>query len=793
MNAHTLDLLQFTKVAEIIARYAVTEEGCQAVLQKRPSIHGKKIEFEKKITGNFLQFLHEDDAPPIEVRPPLFDFFSELQTSGMRLDIDQIYAVGLLTESIRGLKLWHTHHCDTVCPLTDFIGALPSLETIHKKIFSFISKDGQLQKIASLTAIEKKITRLENESKKIMHSFFTDEKTRGLLQSDVPALRDGRQVLAVRANFKGRIKGIIHEYSQTGQTFYLEPDAAVQKNNELIFARAEYDRELHKLLRKLTNDIIDHYDVLSECWQRVIQLDSISAAALWAKKNNCSFALDSSDDVFFFLEQARHPLLGKNAVPIDLKLSAGIRMMIITGPNTGGKTVSLKTAALFAIMNQTGWPIPAGEHSRLAFFDYIACDIGDEQSLDESLSTFSAHMKTISEILDHAGSHSLVILDELGSGTDPQEGSAIGMAVLDELLQRQSTTFVSSHHGVLKHYAFTHPACMNASVEFNYHTSKPGYKILSDVPGESHAIDIAQLSGIPHRIVKQAQTYITGNHTDVSKLIQGLTEKYERLNIQEAEQKKSTQLLQEQQRKTDLKALQLRQKELELREQGYKRLSDLFDNQRKGLENLVRILQEGEITREKTLTVKKWIADFEFILVNEKKEIKNAQEEIHESTTVAAAVPHKPVQSLYEGMEVYVKTYKKSGTIIRQKKNNLWLVSIGGIKITARKSDLFLCEKKQSHKNSINVEFHKKNTPAPTFELRLLGMRLDEARKQLEQYIDNACIYNFKEFAIIHGKGNGVLQNMVHEYLRNLPFVLRFDFARPEHGGTGKTIVYIDG
>ena len=373
-----------------------------------------------------------------------------------------------------------------------------------------------------------------------------------------------------------------------------------------------------RILKELTARLSPSSESLADSLSRMVFLDGIGAAARWGRDWRCVFAediphqdlgagesADSGEESVsrLRLRQARHPLLGSRAVPIDLVLTPGGRVLIITGPNTGGKTVSLKTVALFALLNQSGWPVPAAETTALPIFDFIGCDIGDEQSLDQSLSTFSGHMKNVAGILASATEKSLVLLDELASGTDPQEGSAIAMAVLDSLLERGSVVLATTHHGVLKNYGYTHPSCVNASVDFDENTLSPTYRILMGVPGESHALDIAKRNGLDPAVVAAARGYLASERADVSALIKGLTAKHEELARFEKDKRAEERDLREKRRKTDLRELQLRQKEVELREQGYRRLDRLFDESRKQLENLVREIREGELTREKTLRI----------------------------------------------------------------------------------------------------------------------------------------------------------------------------------------------
>jgi len=465
----------------------------------------------------------------------------------------------------------------------------------------------------------------------------------------------------------------------------------------------------------------------------------------------------------------------------------------------------------------------------LPFFDYIGCDIGDEQSLDQSLSTFSGHMKNIARILEAVTEKSLVLLDELGSGTDPQEGSAIAMAVLDTLLEKKPVVLVTTHHGILKNYGYTHAACINASVDFDQDTLSPTYRILMGVPGESHALDIASRNGLDPRIVAQARSYLQEEQADVSALIRGLTAKHEELAVFEQEKKKEETALREKRRKIDLRDLQLRQKELELREQGYRQIGQLLDSSRKQLENLVREIREGEMTREKTVQVKSWLAELEASVASEYEGLTGARTEtaamrkelellrqqeaaaaesegngakkgtVHPGRQNARSGPnakpkaHPATEILPEfgpGVEVYVGAAKRRGTIVRAAKKGFWIVTTDSLKMAVSEAELApVPVNGQGKKVTIEVQTDMTGGDTPAFELKLLGMRHDEAQKALERQLDLASMKGMKEFSVVHGKGFGILQEMVQNTLKIYPAVSEYHFARPEDGGTGKTIV----
>ena len=809
MTSHTLEVLEFFRIAELIAGYCKSQEARERCLQKRPLHDAAAIAVAKELGRDILSFLQVDEPLPIKTLPPLEGVLKQLHTAGVCLTIEELYAAGLLALQVDELKAWSVKQKRAESAACVLIESMPSLPQTAQAVFSFIDKNGALRDIPSLTAIQKKMQRIEADIEKTMRSYCTDESTKGMLQTPAPVLRNGRQVIAVRSNFKGRIKGIIHEYSQSGQSFYLEPEGIVLRNNELMRAQAEYEQELHRLLMSISAKLAEEAHALEQAYALVLELDCAAAAARWAYTENGVFVPDTGNAQYFYLQAARHPLLGAAAVPIDLTLTADERILIITGPNTGGKTVSLKTAALFVLLNQTGWPVLAGEETRLPVFRYVGCAIGDEQSLDRSLSTFSAYMRTVGELLEAADEESLILLDELGSGTDPQEGGALAMAILDELVARRSRVLVTSHHGVLKNYAYRKSGCVNASVSFDEATLRPSYRILMGIPGESRAVDIAEKNGLSPAVIRAARAYMADSSADAAALIKGLMEKHTQLAVFEREKEKAEKALKEKQRRFDLNALKLRQKELLLRSQGYKRLNDLFEKKRNEIENLVREIQEGELTHEKTSKLKQFFADFGKMLAEEQTDIRNEQDELSAAQQAirnqeqeqgkssngmsANGVPAAgaPInETLAESMEVFIPHLHRRGVIIRKEKKN-WLVAVDTVKMTfpADKLEPLTPSAAPLRAPQVVVEAELHQESRPEFELRLLGMRLDEAEKHLQNQLDLAVMHNMQEFSIVHGKGNGVLQTMVHEKLAAAPYIAEFFFARPEHGGTGKTIV----
>lgn len=791
----TLEILQYNDVIKLFANYCVTEEGRIKTLNLLPINDTKKISQIKDIAQtvlNLQDFLSNFDIkyfPPIE---------SCLLNESKGLTFEQIYAIGLFTKTVLELKTWEKNYLEknNENDLTKYIEQIPDLSNVHSIVFTLIDKDGNLQKTPALRKIENEIASYQFELENLIRHYFTDKNYAAMLQENIPTIKDGRQVLAVKANFKGRILGIVHEYSQRGQTFYIEPTDVVEKNNDIIEAKCRYDSKIKQMFAEASKKIFTLQDNILKALDLVSSLDVIIASTKLAKEKNWVFLSDKKNYNFenlpnqkdnhttnysFLLKEAKHPLL-KTPVPIDIAILEKTKVLIITGPNAGGKTVALKTICLLALLNQSALPVPCNAKSFLPYFDFIACDIGDEQSIDLSLSTFSSHMKNISNILEKATEKSLIALDELGNGTEVQEGTAIAMAILDELIAKKSLVFVTTHHSALKNYGFANEHCENASVEFDNTTLRPSYKIIMGVPGESHAFDIASKSGLNDNIIQNAKKLLTENQVDVSKLIKDLIEKNKTADYLLSTIKEKENSTNEKVRKIELKELKLKQKEFHLRELGYIQAEKFFLQKRKELENLIRKIREGELDREKILSAKEWLDTFENELQKEKNEIITEKNQTTKLLNPNQKTPH----NFIKGDNVFVRDYHRSGIILRKEKNNSYLVDLGNLKLNISEDKLEL-QNADAPKVSFDIELSK--IQQAVFQLRLLGMRENEAKKALTQQLDLALISNLKEFSIVHGKGDGILQKMVHKTLAETSFVAEFYFARPEEGGTGKTFV----
>ena len=797
MNERVLRLLEFDAVRSRVADRCLSEEASARLREEAVSSDPAVVAALKERASQFVSLLISGIQAPSLSLPSVGPLLPRLGKEGASLELDEAYALGLFTESAAAFGKWLSGETVGV-RLRESAAGLPDCSSVTREVFAVLDKDGTLRDLPAFRDIRRRIQSLRRELEHITNRYLSDEETRRMLQSEVATQRDGRLVLALKANFRARIRGIVHEVSATGQTIFVEPDDVVEKNNDILMEERRFAAEVARVLREMTSRIGERRDDLIELRERMLELDALRARARYALDTKGVFAAESFGALA--LKAARHPLLGSSAVPIDIAMAAAVRVVIVTGPNTGGKTVALKTVGLFSLMNQFGLALPAAEGTTLPVFDGVYADIGDEQSISQSLSTFSAHMTNMASISALATENSLVLLDELGSGTDPEEGSAIAMSILDHFIDRRSRVLATTHHGILKNYGYTKEGVVNASVDFDSRTLSPTYRIVLGIPGESHALDIAARNGLSSDIVARARTYLDEERADISELIKGLKSKHRELEKAEEDRKSLDRTLLEQRRKNDLRELRLKQRELELREQGVGTLRRLLDESRKTLENLVRELREGELSREKTLKVKDFLAELERAtavedarfedaadsVTAEARSLRNEAEQRGENSSSASGnIPRE----IAEGVEVFAGPAKRRGVVVRRAKKGFWVVEIGAMKMTLAERDLIPAAKRPETGRVEIAVADLAGGNAPAFELNLLGFRLEEALDALSRQLDSAALSGLFEFSVIHGKGDGILQRGVHEFLKKQAMVADYYFARPEEGGYGKTFV----
>ncbi|AEF80568.1 endonuclease MutS2 [Leadbettera azotonutricia] len=800
MNEKTVKLLEFDAIRGRVAVCALSEEASNCILADVPKLDEEETQTLKGLVSAALDRINEIDSEKRDSIPDISGIIPKLNVEGTILEIDEAYALGLFIERGEALKAW-LGKTGAETPLTPLLLDLPDCVSVSTEIFRILDKEGKLRDLSEFRDIRRRIQALAKDLETAGMKYTGNDETRRMLQSGVPSQRDGRMVLAVKANYRGRIKGIVHEVSSTGQTLFVEPEEVVEKNNELLIENRRLDAEIRRVLREMTGRILASHTQIAKFHEGIVHLETLRARARYGFETRGKFAALDRDGALI-LKKARHPLLGAKAVPLDFAMNGNTRTVIVTGPNTGGKTVALKTAGLLALMNQFGLPLPIDEGSCLPIFDGVYADIGDEQSISQSLSTFSSHMTNIASICSRAGERSLVLLDELGSGTDPEEGSAIAMAILDHLIEKRSRLIATTHHGILKNYGYTRKGVQNASMEFDGKTLSPTFRIVMGIPGESRAVDIAARNGLGADIVAKARTYLAEEQADISVLINGLREKHRELDAATEAGKAEEQRLREERRKADLKELRLRQKELHLKTEGAGSLRHLLGESRKQLENLVREIKEGEITRDKTLKVKEFLSDLEASVKAENVDLEKEESDLAEERrrledeadpagSGSGGYSGNPQLILEPGAWVKAGSRGGRGRIIRTDKKGFWIVELGALKMSFAEKDLVpIPPPKDEIKPLISAADLAPSSPVQ-MEINLRGMRLDEALEALRQQVDAAVLSGLHEFSVVHGKGDGILQKGVHDYLRREKSVADYYFSRPEMGGFGRTEVIL--
>ncbi|MFQ3619736.1 MAG: endonuclease MutS2 [Spirochaetales bacterium] len=773
MNRHTLELLEFQRVREEVESYTFSEEGRNRLAQEPFLTQPKDLEKVRELVGAFRKLYDQvTDFPSLRF-PAISDTLRKVEKAGAQLEGVEIAQIA---EYLHQASLLKNFLLKQKGALKEQAEDLPDLSHLFKELKKFIDPEGVLkeQEIPSLRAIGERIRTLRKELEKIAYSFLQHPSYRGFWQTDTPTLKDGRIVLPLNANYRGKIRGIVHEVSSRGTTLFIEPLELFERNNKLVDEQNEYQWEVGRILRELTEKIHNHFQEIQFQREVIALLDSRQARARYGHLHHCSFAAIEGEGLA--LRQARHPLLGTKAVPIDINFTS-TRMVILSGPNTGGKTVALKTLGLLVVMNQFGMEIPALD-STLPLFDDVYTDIGDEQSLAASLSTFSAHIKNLNTIYQNCSERSLLLLDELGAGTDPEEGVALAIAFLEAFKSKNVFLLGTTHLGGVKNYVFSEPDMLNGSVEFDLQTMKPTYRIILGVPGPSYALEIAEQCGAPLPVLQRARELLKERATQTEKLMGELLQRLQEYQQKMQEVEKVSEELQSQKLCLEKREKDLKFREIELREKGIDSLQIFLKEARKELEKLIRTLREGVLEKEKIQQAQSFLRSLEKTL---EKEIELQEEEKN------TFIRFSPSLSLSPGMEVKLRSHHQKGVLLRKIKEKMWEVGFGNLRMRVQEGDIEEVGLPQKKREILYEE--ERSSPVVQWELDLRGYRVEEALKMLEKQIDGALLSGLKEFGIIHGKGEGILQQAVHQYLAQCPLVEAFTFAPPEAGGTGKTLV----
>lgn len=779
MNKKILDILEFDKVKQLFEPYLQTEQGEMELAALTPTDKKESIETAFMELEDMEQILLEEPRFAVSTIQDVRPVAKRLEMEAS-LNIDELLALKAVLRVTHELKDFYDNlenvRLERLNRLFDNLVDLPRLQGGLQAI----NEGGFVESFASekLAKIRRRIQENEHQVREILQDLLKSKAD--MLADAVIASRNGRNVLPVKNTYRNRIAGVVHDISASGNTVYIEPRAVVNLNEEIANHRADERYEIIQILEELSDTLRPHAaEIANNAWI-IGHLDLIKAKYRFMR--DCKAVVpEVSNNRSIQLLQLRHPLI-ENAVANDLHFTEDLTEIVITGPNTGGKTIMLKTLGLAQIMAQSGLPILADPGSRVGIFSQVFADIGDEQSIEQSLSTFSSHMTNIVSILNQVDTASLILLDELGAGTDPQEGAGLAIAILEDLRLRGIKTMATTHYPELKAYGIETAGVQNASMEFDTASLRPTYRFMQGVPGRSNAFEIARRLGLSETIIQDAMK-MTNTDNDVNQIIEKLEaqtlESRKRLDtIQEVEQEnlKFNRAL----RKLYNELTRERETELNKAREEAKEIVDM------ALSESDRILQG--------LHAKSQLKPHE--IIEAKAQLKKLAPETVDLSKNKVLKKAKKARAPKVGDEILVISYGQRGTLVKQLKDGRWEAQVGLIKMTLEEKEFNLIkvekEAAQPKKRQVNV-VKRSNTSGPRARLDLRGKRYEEAMQELDGFIDQALLNNMAQVDIIHGIGTGVIREGVTKYLRRNKHVKSFEYAPQNAGGSGATIVTFKG
>lgn len=774
--------LEFEKIVQMLLQHTKTEKGKQQTYAITPSFNQYQVQKWQDQTAEALMLIHENRILPVPRISDLTEALNRL-SMGASLNGKEIAMIGKLFQSVSEIAhfIEMCQEDDLAIPeLTDIAATMIHHPHLVKLIKNSIEEDGTVLSSASgeLARIRRKLSQTEDQIRQTLNQMLKSKQQ--MLTDSLITIRNGRYVLPVKAEYRYQFGGNVHDQSSSGQTLYIEPQTVVNLNNQLSDLHTDQRKEIERILLEITQELMPYYEDISNNEIAMGNLDAVQARALYAKDIEATKPVINSNQ-YVALWQARHPLIDSDKIVAnDIIIGESYRSLVITGPNTGGKTILLKTLGLVQLMGQSGLHIPCESNSQIGLFDQIFADIGDEQSIEQNLSTFSSHMTNIIDMLNKMTDQSLLLFDELGSGTDPQEGAALAIAILDYISKTNALVMATTHYPELKVYAHDAAGTINASMEFDSETLSPTYRLLIGVPGRSNAFDISQRLGLPTPILETARSGVNQESQSVNEMIAKLEQQrrqasqdYEKAHILLEE---STQLHQELKKKYDLL---LNQKEAIVEKAKHEANAKVAFTQNQA-EEILQEIRDLQLEQGQQTTVK------EHVLIDKKGKFDQLKQPEHlKKNKVLKKAKRQKAYSI--GDDVEVLAYGQRGTIIEKQDDNTYVVQMGILKMAIDKENLSPLDKVKE-KTSVNVQRQAGKKVQTSLDLR--GQRYDAAMNRTKQYIDQALLSNHPMVTIIHGKGTGALRQGIQNLLKTHSQVDYFEYAQPNAGGNGATVVH---
>lgn len=782
MNKRILETLEFSQVKQIIAQYLVTAQGKEELRDLTPVTDSQVIEAWLAETEDGIKAQRLRGGIPVpkieNIRPHMKRIEIGADLNGVELA--QVSRVLSTTSEVKRFIDDLEESEIEFSRLYTWAEQLTTLPELSRRLKEAIDEDGRVTDEASpeLRIIRNNIRRSEQSIRESLDGIVRGNNAR-YLSDAIVTMRNERYVIPVKQEHRGVFGGVVHDQSSSGQTLFIEPRQIVELNNRLRQHQIAERNEITRILSELSAELVPYRkDIIHNAYV-IGKFDFMNGKARFAKEVKAIVPAISEENHIVF-NQARHPLIDQEKVVAnDIMIGEEYQAVVITGPNTGGKTITLKTLGLLQLMGQSGLPLPVNEESQMGIFNEIFADIGDEQSIEQSLSTFSSHMTNIVSILDKVDQDSLVLFDELGAGTDPQEGAALAIAILDEIGAKSAYVMATTHYPELKVYGYNRTNTVNASMEFDVDTLSPTYRLLIGVPGRSNAFEISKRLGLKNHVIEAAKQIMDGESQDLNDMIADLEN---RRKMAETEYLEVRQYVDEAQKLhqelQDAYSYFYEEREKELAK-ARKKANEIVEEAKDESEKVI-----SDIRKMQLMGGQSRVKEHELIDAKSRLSDLTQEEKLTKNKVLKKA---KEAKKLKAGDEVLVTSYGQRGELIRQLSNGQWEVQLGILKMKVDEEDIqFVAPTKEPVQRVVNTV---RSSDHVSNQLDLRGKRFEEALSEVDQYLDAAILANYPQVTIVHGKGTGALRQGIIEYLKNHRSVKSYEFAPNNQGGNGATIV----
>lgn len=783
MLERVLRVLEYPKIIEQLGNHVSSSLGKEKVHALQPSFIYENVIQSQQSTFEGSTVLRLKGHIPLGGIRDIRASLKRAVIGGM-LNSSDLVDIATTLYGGRQLKLFLEGICSEqdLPILQSWMVQISSLKSLEKEIKLCIDDQGEVLDSASsaLRQVRAQIRTAESRIREKLEQMTRSSSYQKMLQETIVTIRNDRYCLAVKQEYRGHFGGIVHDQSSSGATLFIEPEAVVTINNQLREAKLKEEREIEKILRQLSAQVAEEVETLTLNIEALAELDFIFAKAQYGASLR-AVQPKLNDEGYFKLKKARHPLIPEaEIVPVSFELGQEYSSMVITGPNTGGKTVTLKTLGLLTLMSCSGLAIPAEDGTEIAVVSSIYADIGDEQSIEQSLSTFSSHMTNIVRILEKMDHQSLILFDELGAGTDPTEGAALAMAILDYVYQCGARVVATTHYSELKAYAYSKAGVMNASVEFDIETLRPTYRLLVGVPGRSNAFSIAKRLGLSEELIDQAKGQIGEDDSRIETMISSLEENQKRAELDRLEAHKLR-------REVEQLRLELNQKEEQIESEKDKRIAQA---EQKASAYLTKAMKEAEEVIEELRKLslnQEPVKDHLLIDAKKKLEALTQSSATQRGKKKVEAKQKLGQQNLQPGDEVFIHSFGKKGHIVERISDKEFQVQIGIMKMKVEQNQM---EKIKSETPKLTPRVSLKTTSEATkLELDLRGQSIDEAILAIDKYLDDVFLSGYHQASIIHGKGTGQLRKGVQDFLKKHKHVKGIRLGGTGEGGSGVTVV----